>query len=87
VRGGAEDERLSPLTLSERPGGRSRALFTDEQIEADLDVLGQGQQDDGGWTFDWIGWSPGQSVETRGIVTLRALTKLHAHGRIELPRR
>jgi hypothetical protein len=87
VRGGAEDERLTPLTLSERRGGRSRALFTDEQIEADLDVLAQGQQDDGGWTFDWIGWSPGQSVETRGIVTLRALTKLHAHGRIELPRR
>jgi len=25
-------------------------------------------------------------VETRGIVTLRALAKLHAHGRIELPR-
>jgi hypothetical protein len=20
----------------------------------------QGHQDDGGWTFDWLGWSPGQ---------------------------
>lgn len=86
VRGGAEDERLTPLTLSERPGGRSRALFTEDQIEADLDRLERGQQDDGGWTFDWLGWSPGQSVETRGIVTLLALTKLRAHGRIELPR-
>jgi hypothetical protein len=86
VRGGTEDERLTPLTLSERPGGRSRALFSQDQIEADLDLLEREQQDDGGWTFDWLGWSPGQSVESRGIVTLLALTKLGAHGRIELPR-
>jgi hypothetical protein len=86
VRGGTEDERLTPLMLSERPGGRSRALFTEDQIEADLALLEQGQQDDGGWTFDWLGWSPGQSVETRGIVTLLALTKLRTHGRLDLPR-
>jgi hypothetical protein len=82
VRGGAEDERLTPLTLSERPGGRSRALFTGEQIEADLELLEQGQQDDGGWTFDWLEWSPGQSVECRGVVTVRALNTLRAHGRL-----
>jgi hypothetical protein len=82
VPGGADNERLRPLTLSQRPGGRSRALFTDRQIEADLDVLERGQQEDGGWTFDWLGWSPGQSVEWRGIVTLGALANLHAHGRI-----
>jgi hypothetical protein len=85
VPGGTEDERLTPLTLSPRPGARSRALFTDEQIEADLNVLERAQQDDGGWTFDWLAWSPGQSVEWRGGVTLRALDTLHAHGRIELP--
>jgi hypothetical protein len=85
VPGGTENERLTPLTLSPRPGGRSRALFTDDQIEADLDLLAQGQQDDGGWMFDWLGWSPGQSVEWRGAVTLRALATLGAHGRIELP--
>jgi hypothetical protein len=82
VAGGTQDERLTPLTLSPRPGARSRALFTHEQIEADLDLLEQGQQDDGGWTFDWLGWSPGQSVEWRGAVTLRALGTLRAHGRI-----
>jgi hypothetical protein len=81
VHGGTEDERLTPLTLSERPRLRSRALFTAAQIEADLDLLEHGQQDDGGWTFDWLGWSPGQAVETRGIVTLQALTTLRAHGR------
>jgi hypothetical protein len=81
VSGGAADERLSPLTLSGRPGARSRALFTDAQIEADLDALQDAQQGDGGWMFDWLGWSPGQSVEWRGIVTLRALATLRAHGR------
>jgi hypothetical protein len=83
VRGGAENERLTALTLSERPGRRSRALFTEDQIEAGLDQLEGGQADDGGWTFDWGEWSPGQSVEARGIVTLRALATLYAHGRLE----
>jgi hypothetical protein len=81
VSGGTANERLTPLTLSGRPGVRSRALFADAQIEADLDALQDGQQDDGGWMFDWLGWSPGQSVEWRGIVTLRALATLRAHGR------
>ena len=81
VPGGTENERLTPLTLSPRPGARSRALFTDDQIEADLDRLEQGQQEDGGWTFDWLAWSPGQSVEWRGAMTLRALATLHAHRR------
>jgi hypothetical protein len=82
VAGGTEGERLTPLALSERPERRSRSLFSDEQIGTDLDRLQRGQQDDGGWTFDWLGWSPGQSVEWRGIVTLRALATLAAHGRI-----
>jgi hypothetical protein len=82
VPGGTENERLTPLTLSERPHGRSRLLFSDDQIEADLDLLESRQQADGGWIFDWLGWSEGQSVEWRGLVTLRALTALRAHGRI-----
>jgi hypothetical protein len=86
VAGGTEDERLTPLALSARPGRRSRALFSDDQIEADLDLLERGQQDDGGWTFDWLHWSPGQSVEWRGMMTIRALATLAAHERIRLPR-
>jgi hypothetical protein len=84
VSGGTENERLTPLMLSDRPGARSRALFPDDQIEADLDRLEREQQDDGGWTFDSLAWSAGQSVETRGAMTLWALTTLAANGRVEL---
>ena len=83
VPGGTEDERLTPLALSPRPGARSRALFGGSQVEADLDALENGQQADGGWTFGWLGWSAGQSAEWRGIVTLRALSTLRAHGRLD----
>jgi hypothetical protein len=85
VLGGTENERLTPLVLSERPGRRSRALFSADQIDADLDRLEGGQEDDGGWTFDWLAWSPGQSVETRGLMTVRALATLAAHDRVRLP--
>lgn len=85
VPGGTEDERLTPLVLSETPGTRSRALFTDAQIEKDLDELERGQQDDAGWTFEWLAWSPGQTVEWRGVLTLRALAVLASHGRIDVP--
>jgi hypothetical protein len=83
VRGGAENERLTALTLSERPGRRSRALFADDQIEAALDQLEAGQQPDGGWMFDFAAWSSGQLAECRGIATLLALSTLDAHGRLK----
>jgi len=82
VPGGTADEKLTPLTLSPRPCRRSRALFTDAQLAADLETLEHGQQDDGGWTFDFLSWSPGQTVEWRGLVTLLALATLHAHRRL-----
>jgi hypothetical protein len=82
VPGGTEDEKLTPLTLSSRPGLRSRTLFTEAQIEAELDRLEREQRDDGGWTVDFLQWSPGQAVEWRGAWTLWALATLHAHGRI-----
>lgn len=70
VPGGTANEQLSALTLSLRPGARSRVLFADEQIRAGLDELERLQRADGGWEFDWLAWSPGQSVEWRGAVTL-----------------
>lgn len=81
VSGGTDDEQLTALTLSPRPGTRSRALFDAEAIDGELDRLEAGQQPDGGWTFDWGTWCPAQAVEWRGLVTLSALATLIAHGR------
>ncbi len=83
VAGGTEGERLTALTLSERPGTRSRSIFTDDQIDADLTRLEDAQLEDGGWEFDWLAWSPGQCVEWRGALTVQAVAVLLAHGRIE----
>ena len=82
VPGGTEDERLRPLALSPRPGLRSRALFSEAQIDAELDALEAGQQDDGGWVFDFLAWCPGQELDWRGGVTLETLRTLKLHGRI-----
>jgi hypothetical protein len=83
VPGGTENERLTPLDFSPRPGLPSRALFTDAQIEADLDRLQAGQRKDGGWTVEYLQWSPAQAVEWRGIATIHALGTLRANGRLE----
>jgi hypothetical protein len=82
VPGGIADERLRPLVLSPRPGLRSRVLFTPEQIEIELERIDAGQQDDGGWNFDFLAWCPGQALDWRGGVTLAALQTLRLHGRI-----
>jgi hypothetical protein len=79
--GGAEGEALRPLDLSPRPGSRSRELVTEAHVGDHLDAVQDGQQDDGGWMFDWPGWSPAQTSAWRGIVTIQALTWLRDNQR------
>lgn len=40
------------------------------------------QQPDGGWMFDWREWSPAQTNDWRGSVTIRALLWLRDNGRL-----
>jgi hypothetical protein len=75
-------EGLRALDLSPRPGSRSRDLISEALIEADLDAVESGQQEDGGWMFDFLAWSPAQTTEWRGVVTIEALTCLRDHGRL-----
>ncbi len=79
---GADTEGLRAIHLSPRPGSRSRDLIDEAMIEADLDALESGQQEDGGWMFDFLAWSPAQTTEWRGVVTIGALTSLRDHGRL-----
>lgn len=82
VEGGIDNEHIRPLDLSPRPTAPSRALFDDTTITAELGRLERGQLDDGGWDFHFLHYSPGQTVEWRGLTTLAALRTLRAHGRI-----
>ena len=79
--GGVEGETLRPLDFSPLPGSRSRRMFSEDQIEAHLDLVESAQQDDGGWMFDWLAWSPAQTNDWRGVVTIRALRWLRDNGR------
>jgi len=80
--GAAEGEALRPLDLSPRPGSRSRGLVSEASVEAHLDAVESEQRDDGGWMFDWAAWSPAQTTDWRGNVTLRALVWLRDNGRL-----
>ncbi len=80
--GGVEGETLGPLDISPRPRSRSRRLFHQDLVEAHLDAVEAGQHDDGGWMFDWLAWSPAQTTDWRGMVTIRALTLLKDNGRL-----
>jgi hypothetical protein len=80
--GGLEGEALRPLDLSPRPDGRSRRLVSEAQVEAHLDAVESEQLEDGGWMFDWLAWSPAQTTDWRGIVTIRALNWLRDNGRL-----
>jgi hypothetical protein len=79
---GVDTEGLRPLHLSPHPGSRSRDLVSETLIEAHLDAVESGQQKDGGWMFDFSAWSPAQTTEWRGVVTIGALTCLRDHGRL-----
>jgi hypothetical protein len=79
---GADGEGLRALDLSPRPGSRSRELVSEASIEAHLDAVESGQQEDGGWMFDFLAWSPAQTTDWRGVVTIGALTSLRDHGRL-----
>src|SRR6516225_2263051 len=69
------------LSFAPEPDSLARALFDDATVQAHLDHLAQGQQDDGGWTFNWAAWSPAAERDWRGFLTVDALRVLRANGR------
>jgi hypothetical protein len=73
---------LTPLDLAPDAGSRWRSLFPAELIDAHLDLLVGGQQDDGGWPISWEPPSDAAVFEWRGMVTLKALRTLTSYGRL-----
>lgn len=72
----------SPLDFAPEPGSLARSLFDKKTISAHLDHLAAGQRDDGGWTFNWLAWSPAAERDWRGHMTVDALRVLRANGRL-----
>lgn len=79
---GATGEVHSPLEFAPAPDSLARELFDGQVIAAHLDHLASGQQDDGGWTFNWFQWSPAAAEDWRGFMTVGALTTLRRNGRL-----
>jgi hypothetical protein len=48
----------------------------------DLDALAAGQRPDGGWVVGWPAWTPVTEPEWRGWMTVDALRRLQAAGRL-----
>jgi hypothetical protein len=75
-------ETHSPLDFAPEPDSLARALFDKPAIEAHLDHLANAQLDDGGWTFNWLAWSPAAERDWRGYITVDTLRLLRANGRL-----
>jgi hypothetical protein len=77
----APGEVHGPLDYAPTPDLPTRRLFDRATIDAHLDRLTAGQGEDGGWTFNFLAWSPAAELEWRGSVTVDALRILRAEGR------
>jgi hypothetical protein len=78
---GAPGEVHGPLDYAPAPGLAS-SLFDEAVLDAHLNHLARAQRDDGGWTFNWMAWSPVAEQEWRGVRTVEALHTLRAYGRL-----
>jgi hypothetical protein len=78
----APGEIHTPLDFAPRPESMARGLFEPAVIEAHLDHLARAQRHDGGWTVNWLAWSPVAAAEWRGSMTVTALARLRANGRL-----
>ncbi len=68
------------LDFAPEPDSLARSLFDDVTVKAHLDHLAHAQRDDGGWTFNWLAWSPAAELDWRGFLTVDALRVLRANG-------
>jgi hypothetical protein len=81
----APGEVHSPLDFAPEPDSLARELFDEATIKTHLDHLAQAQRDDGGWSFNWLAWSPAAEREWRGFLTVDALRILRANHRCSYP--
>jgi hypothetical protein len=78
----------TPLDLASHPDHIARPLFTDEEVERNLEVFEQQQRPDGGWDACWGHWDTVATLEREGMRTIQRLRVLRAYDRVQpdLPR-
>ncbi|GHC88088.1 hypothetical protein GCM10007079_32780 [Nocardiopsis terrae] len=78
----------TPLDLACHPHHIARPLFTDNEIERNLDAFEEQQRPDGGWDATWDHWDTAATIEREGMRTIQRLRILRAYGRLQpdLPR-
>ncbi len=72
----------TPLDLAPDPAAIARPIFTDAELDANLDHLERTQRPDGGWNADWDHWDTTATLEREGIRTIQRLRILRAYGRL-----
>jgi hypothetical protein len=68
-----------PLQWAPTPQHPFRSLFSEQEIENDLQALRAAQLGDGGWGINWQPVSKAVELEWRGILTLKNLMTLKAY--------
>lgn len=72
-----------PLLAALDEGGiPSRGLHTAERLDAVLDEMVDAQRDDGGWPVGFFVWTPVNTYEWRGAITVGNLVTLAAYDRL-----
>jgi hypothetical protein len=78
----------TPLDLACHPHHIARPLFTDAEIERNLQAFEEQQRPDGGWDACWDHWDTAATLEREGMRTIQRLRILRSYGRFQpdLPR-
>lgn len=72
----------TPLDLADNPGHIARPLFTEAEIDRNLDYFENSQRPDGGWDAAWEHWDTAATIEREGMRTIQRLRILRAYGRV-----
>ena len=70
------------LDLATGPDHIARPLFTDAEIERNLDFFEKAQREDGGWDAIAPHWGTAATLEHEGMRTIHCMSVLDAYGRV-----
>ncbi|GAA1071395.1 hypothetical protein GCM10009642_00680 [Nocardiopsis metallicus] len=73
----------TPLDLACHPDHIARPLFSDAEIERNLEAFENQQRADGGWEACWDHWDTTATLEREGMRTIQRLRILRTYSRVQ----